>query len=51
MIYHQLFINVETLLKLVEYGEEEDDDEPEQAEISLISNPTLRSGPKPFWAV
>ncbi|KAF3326282.1 protein RIK [Carex littledalei] len=41
----------ETLLKLVEYGEEEDDDESDQAEISLKSKSTLRSGPKPFWAV
>ncbi|KAJ4820192.1 Protein RIK [Rhynchospora pubera] len=41
----------DTLLKLVEYGEEEDDDEPDQAETSFKLNPTLRSGPKPFWAV
>ncbi|KAJ3702786.1 hypothetical protein LUZ61_006491 [Rhynchospora tenuis] len=40
----------DTLLKLVEYGEEEDDDEPDHADISFKSNPTLRSGPKPFWA-
>lgn len=41
----------DTLLKLAEYGDEDDEEIPERSIEMPKSNPTTNSTPKPFWAV